>query len=133
MENILKQKKLSSTPFRLQVLEIFSQHNSAIPVTALEKELGKHDRITLYRTIKTFVDNGIIHEIPLAGSLSTYALCSDTCTSIEHNHNHIHFNCTQCSKVYCLEIEKMPQLKIPNYQIDEVAIQVKGICENCLK
>ena len=65
MPNLLKSKKISETPFRKEVLAIFDKHNNAIPLSVVEKELKKFNRITLYRTIKVFLEKGIIHEITI--------------------------------------------------------------------
>ena len=75
MINLLKRKKISETPFRKEVLAIFSKYNNAIPLSIVEKELKEYNRITLYRTIKVFLEKGIIHEITISGQESNYAIC----------------------------------------------------------
>ena len=131
MKNILKKKKLNQTPFRTKVLSILTKHKNAIRLSTIEEELKDYDRITLYRTIKTFVQNGIIHEISMSGEESTYAICKEECDGQAHHHQHIHFKCTQCDKIFCVRLEAFPNLSIPEYQIDKLEIQATGLCKNC--
>src|SRR5690554_84338 len=131
--DILKKKKLRATPFRKEVLEIFLKNEHAISIQDIEDDLESFDRITLYRTIKSFTNNGVIHEIVMPGDVKKLALCDGVCDHDNglHEHDHIHFQCRICEEVYCVEIEELPQLEVPGFIIEEQEIQAKGICENC--
>jgi Fur family ferric uptake transcriptional regulator len=131
MNSILKNKKISETPFRKEVLAIFENYKNAIPLSVIEKDLKDYNRITLYRTIKLFTEKGIIHEITISGEDSNYALCKEDCSSNEHEHQHIHFKCTQCLTIFCVEMDAFPKVSIPNYTINQLEIQATGICVNC--
>jgi len=131
MENLLKNKKLSETPFRKEVLAIFTKYNNAIPLSIIEKELNDYNRITLYRTIKVFLEKGIIHEISLNGNISNYAICKEKCDTTTHYHQHIHFKCSNCEIVFCVEVDKFPTIELPEYTIDHLEIQATGLCKNC--
>ena len=130
MESIFKKKKISATPFRNEVLAIFNKYNSAIPLSIIEDELKSHNRITLYRTIKIFLEKGIIHEINLNGESSNYALCKEECGD-NHNHQHIHFKCSICSQVTCVDIDRFPKITLPNFKIGQLEIQATGLCKKC--
>jgi len=132
MKNLLKSKKLSETPFRKEVLAIFSNYENAIPMAVIEQDLKDYNRITLYRTIKIFIEKGVIHEIAMSGAASNYALCQDCCSLEQHQHQHIHFKCTQCETVSCVEVKEFPSLHLPKYQIEQLEIQASGICKQCL-
>ena len=131
MPNLLKSKKISETPFRKEVLAIFDRHNNAIPLSVVEKELKEFNRITLYRTIKVFLEKGIIHEITINGAVSNYAICQDECNTVAHQHQHIHFKCTNCNIVFCVEVDKFPSINLPKYKIDQLEIQATGLCQTC--
>lgn len=131
MRNLLKRKKISETPFRKEVLAIFSKYKNAIPLSVIEDELQEYNRITLYRTIKIFKEKGIIHEIALSGIESNYALCQDECDTEMHHHQHIHFKCKNCNKIFCVETDKFPTITLPHYKIEQLEIQATGLCENC--
>ena len=131
MANLLKRKKISVTPFRSDVLAIFSKYNNAIPLSIVEKELIEFNRITLYRTIKIFLEKGIIHEITISGEESNYAICQEECDTIAHHHQHIHFKCNNCGIIFCVEVDKFPKIILPEYKIEQLEIQAIGLCKSC--
>jgi len=131
MKNLLKIKKISETPFRKDVLAIFTKYNNAIPLSVIEKELKEYNRITLYRTIKIFLEKGIIHEIAISGEDSNYAICKEECDTVTHNHQHIHFKCKNCGVIFCVEIDKFPIIILPKYKIEQLEIQASGLCKTC--
>ncbi len=131
MKILLKDKNLHQTPFRKEVLAIFAKHGNAIPVSVLERELKVYNRITLYRTIKTFVSKGVIHEITISGEPSNYALCKEACDTHTHHHQHVHFKCIKCTNIFCVEMDNFPQISLAGYQINQLEIQASGICKKC--
>jgi Fur family ferric uptake transcriptional regulator len=133
MENLLKSKNINVTPFRLAVLAVFENAESAIDQRELENELGEHDRITLYRTLKKFIDSNLIHEIIMPGEEKKMALCPRDCVHVErgNSHQHLHFKCTACNAVLCVELDQYPELRIPGFTIESVDLQAKGICNSC--
>ncbi|MBL4861630.1 MAG: transcriptional repressor [Crocinitomicaceae bacterium] len=131
MENLLRNKKLSETPFRKEVLAILSKYSNAIPLSRIERELKNYNRITLYRTIKTFIDKGVIHEITISGEESNFAVCKEECGVAKHQHQHIHFKCDKCDIVFCVEMDKYPTITIPDYTISQLEIQASGLCKEC--
>ena len=133
--DILRDKNLRVTPFRKEVLEIFLENEHAISIQDIEDALVEFDRITLYRTIKSFINKGVVHEIVMPGDIKKLALCDRICDHEEglHEHNHIHFQCRKCSEVYCVETDEIPQINIPGFIVEEQEIQAKGICNKCSK
>lgn len=131
--DILRKKKLRATPFRKDVLDIFLKNEHAVSIQDIEDGLKEFDRITLYRTIKSFINKGVIHEIVMPGDVKKLALCDIVCDHDNglHEHNHIHFQCKKCKEIYCVEIDDLPQLKVPGFIIEEQEIQAKGICAKC--
>lgn len=132
-EKLLRNKKLRVTPFRKEVLSIFLKNDHAISAQHIEEELGEHDRITLYRTIKSFIQKGVIHEIVMPGDVKKMALCDPVCDHDQglHEHNHIHFQCRKCDEIFCVEVDELPEVELPDFKIEEVEFQAKGVCKNC--
>lgn len=132
-ESLLTNRNIRATPFRLAVLDVFKHYKNAIGLTTIEEELGTHDRITLYRTLKTFIEQGIIHEIVLPGGEKRMALCADDCAHNGHNHQHehIHFQCKKCNEIFCVEVDDFPKLKLKNFSIDSLEITARGLCKKC--
>jgi Fur family transcriptional regulator, ferric uptake regulator len=132
IDQLLLQKGLRITNFRKQVLDIFLKQDKSLAVSEIEQDLREFDRITLYRTIKTFIDKGLIHEIVMPGDIKKLALCSHSCDDHDgHHHEHVHFQCKHCNDVLCVDIANFPQLDVPGFQIDSIEIQLVGVCANC--
>ncbi len=132
-EELLKKYHLRNTDCRVKILESFQQFDFALSQGFLEEEL-KHsfDRVTIYRTLKSFLENGLIHKILDNEGGIKYALCSDDCSGGDHHHSHVHFKCEVCGQTVCLEKSTIPDVKIPkNFLVDEVNVLVSGICGKC--
>ena len=62
LKEILKSRKLKATQTRLQLLSIFDQEKYAIPYSKIQVLMKETDRVTLYRTIETLLEKGVIHK-----------------------------------------------------------------------
>jgi len=102
VHKILSDNKLKKTDTRARVLEAFLKSNQALTNQDLEENFDYVDRVTLYRTIKTFEEKGIIHQAMDGTDVNKYALCSESCSSSEHHDYHAHFTCTSCNSTICL-------------------------------
>lgn len=132
MSDRLKNKAIRVTDFREKVLDVFENYNQAITVGQIEHDLGEHDRVTLYRTLKTFTEKGLIHEVTIPNEEKKLALCESKCSEEGHKHEHIHFKCTKCEGVFCKEIDQLPSIKLNGFDIQKVEINVTGVCDKCL-
>lgn len=130
---LLRQHKLKVTQPRLCVLDIIAQKDTAISQPELEKLLGNQiDRVTLYRVLATFEEKGILHKIFDLHGTATYALCSTECNEHHHHDEHVHFICSACNSIYCLDDIKLPKINLPKgYQLDSVGINAVGLCAQC--
>lgn len=131
MDSLLRAKKLRVTDFRLSVLEIFNQFGHAISVDIIEEQLQDFDRITLYRTLKSFLDKGVIHEITYPQEEKKLALCSHNCSGEGHSHQHIHFKCNVCGQISCTETKAFPEISLKGFKVENIEIQASGICSSC--
>lgn len=133
VDHLLDKHKLKKTPLRKRVLSLFLNKNGkAISNQELEGLLKDADRITLYRTLKSFEKKGIIHEAIDGTNSAKFALCHEECT--EHNHvdNHAHFHCSACGETSCLEKIEVPSYAVPEkYQVKDVILVVNGLCADC--
>ncbi len=132
LNEILHRKELSSTESRRKILSLFFTSNDALTHGNIEKEVGnKYDRVTIYRTLQTFEEKGIIHTIPTADNAILYALCKD-CTEGHHHDDHVHFICTNCEKTICLDDVVSPNIELPpGYVADNVQVVINGVCKEC--
>lgn len=133
IKEILKRSQLSVTASREKILHLFLEQTGALAHGDIERKAGeKFDRVTVYRTLQTFVEKGIIHTIPTADNSIRYALCKDDCAEGHHHDQHIHFVCTDCGNTYCLDDIVTPEIKLPKgYSSSHIEVVVEGVCKNC--
>ena len=131
IKKILKTRNLRATELRVALLEIISNLGRAVSHQEIQNSLIKFDRITLYRTLNSFIERGILHKIILEDNKNFYALCNLECRTDKHQHHHIHFQCNQCKEVSCLESKEPIELGISNHLVDEIEITASGICQDC--
>jgi Fur family ferric uptake transcriptional regulator len=133
IKDILKRNNLSVTGSREKILSLFLSQPGALAHGDIEKKAGeKFDRVTVYRTLQTFVEKGIIHTIPTADNSIRYALCKDHCSEGHHHDHHIHFVCTNCGNTYCLDDVVTPEVRLPKgYVSSHIEVVVDGVCKTC--
>jgi Fur family ferric uptake transcriptional regulator len=130
---LLRASKLSITDTRLKILELFMSSNGALEHSSFEKLAGQtFDRVTVYRTLQTFLDKGIIHSIPTTDTSIRYALCKSDCSEHDHHDHHVHFKCEECGTTTCLEDTDVPVIQLPKgYAMHNVDVVVSGVCNQC--
>lgn len=131
---ILKKSGLSITEGRKVILDLFLGAEGALAHADIEKNKNlQFDRVTVYRTLQTFVENGIVHQIPTTDNTILYALCKESCEAGHHHDEHVHFICNDCEKTICLEEVTVPKVKLPvGFQPSQSAMIVKGRCKECM-
>lgn len=133
LKSILKAHQLRITDCRLDVIQLFLKEKSALSQSDLENAFAQYDRVTLYRTLNSFLESGILHKIPNETGTATYGLCHDTCTPDHHEHNHVHFKCNTCGQIECLEEKVTHNVTVPDgYKVDGINMIVDGVCSKCI-
>ena len=131
-ENLLASKNIRVTAMRLLIYKFLAEKDIAVTLSDIENAFEKADRTTLYRTIKTFEENGIVHQIDNGSGIIKYALCEEGCLCDIKTDLHLHFHCSNCNETVCLTDHKIPQINVPKGFISEnVNLVVKGICDKC--
>ncbi len=130
---ILKENSLSVTAGRQKILQLFIDVQGALSHSDIEKKTGEYfDRVTVYRTLNSFVDKGIIHIIPSSDNSIKYALCKDDCEEGHHHDHHVHFQCSECNGTFCLDGVVTPTVAVPaGYKTKTIEVVVQGICKQC--
>jgi len=131
IDDKLNSRNIKPTAMRELVLQVLIEQKTAISLSELEQKFEKADKATLYRTLKTFEKNKLIHSIDDGSGAIKYAICQDTCKCLPED-LHVHFLCTKCSQTHCLNEIPIPEIKLPHsFSLESVNIVVKGICSNC--
>lgn len=138
VEETLKKAGLRLTDTRKSVLSVFVNADKALSHNDLEEKLNHCDKVTLYRTLSTFLAKDLIHKIVNPDGVAFFALCKHDKHSEDahhHLHNHAHFVCKICKETRCIEdfeIE-IPTSVLLHNQVDEISIVLEGICNACIK
>ena len=113
------------------ILSIFESRNEAQSVVDLVDELKEDmNKTTVYRILERLENEGRIHAFTGTSGLKWYAKCHQ-CSSHHHNDTHPHFECKDCGKVECLEVNiTIP--KIENRHIQSANVMLKGQCAECM-
>jgi Fur family ferric uptake transcriptional regulator len=131
-EHLLRKHHLKRTEPRLRVLSMLADKNVATSQPDLESVIADVDRVTLYRILSAFEEKGIIHKVFDLNGTANYALCSSSCEEHQHHDEHLHFNCTICKNVYCLDDLDLPELVLPKgFKLEGFSFSATGICPKC--
>lgn len=113
------------------ILSIFESKVEALSVVDLVDQLkDQMNKTTVYRILERLEKEGTIHSFSGSNGLRWYAKCHE-CTAHHHNDVHPHFECKDCGKVECLEINiSIPN--IDNRNIQSADVLLKGQCTDCM-
>lgn len=112
------------------VLNEFEKESSAISVISLVETLGSAmNKTTVYRILNKLEDDGVVHSFLGKNGHKWYAKCNN-CSSKMHKDIHPHFQCINCGKVDCLDINVVIP-DIPNRKVEVSQILMQGTCEDC--
>lgn len=129
----MKQHGLRKTDMRIRVLELFQGEDTALSHPRIEQALGDVDRVTLYRTLRTFEQKGIIHRAIDGTETAKYALCGHQCSEASHVDQHAHFHCSDCGETFCVDHLEVPTVQVPGgFEVESAHLVVKGRCQACV-
>lgn len=130
-ENVLKNRTIKPTPVRILVLRQLMKMDKAVSIKDLEQILTYSDKSTIFRTLKTFEQQKLIHSISDGSGITKYALCLESCTC-ELKDQHFHFHCLKCKATFCLLKQSIPSVQLPpKFTVQKANLVFKGICANC--
>jgi iron complex outermembrane receptor protein len=124
-------QKRRNTKSKKLLMGVLKDSNSALCHEEIEKRLSqKMDRVTIYRILQSFCNDGKIHKIMDNNGKTCYALCQN-CTTENHYDNHPHFHCIACDTITCIE-QPVAQQELPfGYRVVSTASYISGYCQKC--
>jgi len=75
----LESREVRPTAMRLLVMRYLLDKKVAASLSDIEAHFDNSERTTLYRTLKTFEEHGIVHQIDDGTGIAKYALCEPHC------------------------------------------------------
>jgi len=132
IEKTLNDHEVRPTAMRILIYKHLAQKDNAQALLDIETAFAKAERSTIFRTLKTFEENGIVHQIEDGTGITKYALCEPGCNCEIDQDLHLHFHCSNCDETVCLTEHKIPHINLPDgYVAEDVNLVVTGICEKC--
>ncbi|WMW80978.1 transcriptional repressor [Undibacterium cyanobacteriorum] len=138
----LRSVGLRVTTPRISVLSLLLLQQRAMSHTEMQEDLPEIDRVTLYRSLDSLAEAGLAHKIIGDDRITRFRF--GTAHSTQHvngqqSHQHGHFQCLRCAKVFCLEQAPMidlieAQLRAslrPGFAAQSVEMTIKGWCDQC--
>ena len=128
---MLKAAKLYCTAGRVAILKVLMKAGRPLSQEQIANRSGKErfDKVTIYRTLKSLVNVGLVHKAFMDKRAWHFEL-SHNCT--EHQ-CHPHFTCTSCGNTHCLTGISLPMTKSPHkgFVINRQQVRFEGLCPAC--
>lgn len=91
---------------------------------AAQIELPQLGIATVYRSVKTLVEDGILEPVELPGEGQRYEIAG--------KHHHHHFHCNGCGKVFEVEGCGVQESSIPpEFEVEDHYVVLYGKCADC--
>lgn len=128
---VLKNNNLRLTDSRKEILAVLQGSVHALSHTEIEKSLPSHlDRITVYRTLQSFMKKGLIHTVTDPHSRAAKYLYNNPGLPEQH----AHFKCRLCNILICLDspIPISKSMDMPDgYRAELYSLVIEGLCDRC--
>ena len=143
---LLRDHGIRVTQARLSVLSVLLDSGRALSHLELHDKLPDMDRVTLYRALDCLTDGGLAHKISSDDRVFRYSSGNELPTTERtpgKQHQHGHFKCTRCTRVFCLndaeplaalreQLEQSLQNSLgAGFQSHDVELTMKGWCADC--
>ena len=131
---VLGQYSLRITAVRIAVFDILQRSDFALSHSEIMRLLPEHvDRVTLFRTLNSFIEKNLIHKILDDNGIARYALCDwEKCSVSGHRDQHVHFKCKICQRIFCVHLENYQYPEMPGaFRVVDWKISAEGICPSC--
>lgn len=130
-EEIIHLAHLTRGACREGIINTLLESKTALSEQEIKSKLkDKFDRTSIYRTFKTLLENGILHQINIEKGLVKYAVNLPS----QNTPSHVHFYCSDCQKVICID-QPIPSTTLvqSGFSIQAAELVIKGKCPECNK
>ncbi len=113
---------------RLKILEYLQAHLSHPTVddifTALSADIPTLSRATVYNTLRTFTEAGLVHELTIDPDAQHY----DPILT-----EHGHFKCKACGEIFNFDLDftHLHPVGLDGFQVDHKNVCYSGLCPGC--
>lgn len=131
LQQFLKSFKMRRTDARITILDVLSGAGKPQSAEQIALKLGSKgpDKVTIYRTLESFVKAGFVHKAFLEAREWHFEL-ADRCIA---GRCHPHFVCNGCGQTRCLPETPNPVVKVKNkgFVVHRQQIKLEGLCPSC--
>ncbi len=133
VNEVLQAHGLKRTPARQAILALFQDREVALSHSEVERSLQEDlDRATVYRTLVSFEEKGLIHRVLGPDGVVKFAGCQSGCDEYGHFDDHVHFHCRECGDTFCLTDMEVPTPPVSGGHFAETyQLSVEGVCGRC--
>ena len=128
---MLKDARLYCTEARVAILQVLMEAVRPLAQDQIARQLTtrKLNKVTVYRTLESLTEAGIVHRAFLHDRAWHFEL-ADHCTEKQC---HPHFTCTSCGVTRCLTDTSVPMARIPHkgFVIRRQQVRLEGLCPAC--
>lgn len=130
---MLRSRGLRRTPSRIAVLAVLEPVDGHLSVAEIHQRVAASmpaapDLATVYRTVTTLVEQGVLHALSVDGGLTTYGLAA---------HPHHHAVCTRCGAIIEVPAQRLSTalehaIEGSSFSLSEQAgLTLHGLCPDC--
>lgn len=132
-QQVCRNKDLRVTPQRIEIFKELVQSNDHPTAERLHQRLNTRmptlSLDTVYRTLGTFADMGLIHKVETPESQAHFEVTL---------HQHHHLICERCKEIIDFEWPQFDQSSLPKQaesfgRFERKNVVVYGVCKNCLE
>lgn len=130
LTNKLKEKNIRLSHQRLKVLEYMSSNRTHPTVdqiySDLQKEVPTLSKTTIYNTLNTLMDAGLVKLVNIDNNETRYDAITD---------DHGHFKCESCGEVFDFDLDfNLFSIEgLNNFEVNHKDVYFKGLCPGCIK
>lgn len=141
-ESQLRAASVRITSARVKVLAALLDAQRAFSHQDVQDAFADMDRVTLYRALDCLTDAGLAHKIAGDDRVFRYSAGADHGSAQDSqapHHQHGHFKCTRCAKVFCLDSiveagllsDALQETLGKGFQSHDIEFTIKGWCADC--
>jgi Fur family transcriptional regulator, ferric uptake regulator len=133
---LLRSRGLRRMPSRIAVLAVLEPHDGHLSVAEIHQRIvdstpagaPRPDLATVYRTVTTLVEQGVLHALTVEGGISTYGLAA-----VPHHHA----VCTECGTIIEVPATRLSTalehaIEGSSFTLSEQAgLTLHGLCPDC--
>lgn len=137
----LREAAVRLTSARVKVLAALLDAERAFSHQDMQDAFTDMDRVTLYRALDCLTDAGLAHKIAGDDRVFRYSAGAEHGAQGDAapHHQHGHFKCTRCAKVFCLDSiaeagllrNALEESLGKGFQSHDIEFTIKGWCADC--